>query len=56
VSALDFSRYTPRTYLVSEGDSLSEQKVVALERLKAGSASSWASFTFFFFFFFGPID
>ncbi|KAI0250364.1 glycosyltransferase family 1 protein [Lactifluus subvellereus] len=37
VSALDFSRYTPRTYLVSQGDTLSEQKAVALERLKAAS-------------------
>ncbi|KAI9507433.1 glycosyltransferase family 1 protein [Russula earlei] len=26
VSALDFSRYGPRTYLISDGDSLSEQK------------------------------
>ncbi|KAF8893804.1 glycosyltransferase family 1 protein [Infundibulicybe gibba] len=31
VSALDFSRYTPRIYIISEGDSLSEQKVVRLE-------------------------
>ncbi|KAI0300999.1 oligosaccharide biosynthesis protein Alg14 like-domain-containing protein [Multifurca ochricompacta] len=37
MSALDFSRYTPRTYFVSEGDPLSEQKAVALERLKAAS-------------------
>jgi len=35
VSTLDFSRYTPRTYLVSEGDSLSATKALALERLKA---------------------
>ncbi|KAF8482801.1 glycosyltransferase family 1 protein [Russula ochroleuca] len=40
VSALDFSRYTPRTYLVSEGDSLSAQKAVTLERLKTASAAS----------------
>jgi beta-1,4-N-acetylglucosaminyltransferase len=40
VSALDFSRYTPRTYLVSEGDSLSAQKAIALEGLKAASAKS----------------
>ncbi|KAI0288531.1 oligosaccharide biosynthesis protein Alg14 like-domain-containing protein [Russula brevipes] len=39
VSALDFTRYTPRTYLVSEGDPLSEQKATALERLKTASAS-----------------
>ncbi|KAH9972420.1 oligosaccharide biosynthesis protein Alg14-like protein [Lactifluus volemus] len=43
ISALDFSRYSPRTYLVSEGDSLSEQKVVALERLKAASTPSLAT-------------
>lgn len=42
MSALDFSRYTPRTYLVSEGDSLSAQKAIALERLKAASAKSTA--------------
>lgn len=36
VSALDFSRYRPRTYIVSEGDTLSEQKTVALERRKTG--------------------
>jgi len=40
VSALDFSRYSPRTYLVSEGDSLSAQKAIALERLKIASAAS----------------
>jgi len=34
VSALDFSRYTPRIYIISEGDSLSAQKSVALESLK----------------------
>jgi len=33
VSALDFSRYSPRIYIVSEGDSLSVQKSVALESL-----------------------
>ena len=42
VSALDFSRYTPRTYIVSEGDLLSEQKAVALEQLKATTSSSSA--------------
>ncbi|KAN0114221.1 glycosyltransferase family 1 protein [Russula decolorans] len=40
VSALDFSRYTPRTYLISEGDSLSAQKARALEGLKATYAKS----------------
>jgi beta-1,4-N-acetylglucosaminyltransferase len=40
VSALDFSRYTPRTYIVSEGDLLSEQKAVALERLKSANVAT----------------
>ncbi|KAG1732217.1 glycosyltransferase family 1 protein [Suillus paluster] len=35
VSALDFSRYTPRTYIISEGDVLSARKALALEHLKA---------------------
>lgn len=35
LSALDFNRYSPRTYVVSDGDSLSGQKAIALERLKA---------------------
>ncbi|KAG2079000.1 glycosyltransferase family 1 protein [Suillus decipiens] len=35
VSALDFVRYSPRTYIVSEGDALSAQKAVALEHIKA---------------------
>ena len=43
VSTLDFARYTPRTYLVSEGDSLSATKAIALERLKAASGSSLVS-------------
>jgi hypothetical protein len=43
VSTLDFSRYTPRTYLVSEGDSLSATKATALERLKAASEPSLVS-------------
>ena len=34
VNSLDFTRYTPRTYIVSEGDALSIQKARALERLK----------------------
>jgi len=34
VSALDFSRYTPRVYIISEGDSLSADKAVALEARK----------------------
>lgn len=45
VSTLDFSRYTPRTYLVSEGDSLSATKAIALERVKAASNPSIVSTT-----------
>jgi beta-1,4-N-acetylglucosaminyltransferase len=37
VSALDFSRYTPRLYIISEGDSLSAEKAVALEARKTSS-------------------
>ncbi|KAJ7178486.1 glycosyltransferase family 1 protein [Mycena crocata] len=35
ISALDFARYSPRTYLISEGDSLSAQKASDLESSKA---------------------
>jgi len=35
VSALDFSRYYPRTYIISEGDGLSAQKVRDLEASKS---------------------
>ncbi|EGN99879.1 glycosyltransferase family 1 protein [Serpula lacrymans var. lacrymans S7.3] len=38
-SALDFSRYSPRTYLISEGDTLSIQKAVSLETLKSADTS-----------------
>jgi len=31
LSSLDFSRYTPRTYIVSDGDTLSAQKARSLE-------------------------
>lgn len=34
-SALDFSRYHPRTYIVSDGDVLSAQKAVDLEQYSA---------------------
>ncbi|THH20396.1 hypothetical protein EW146_g944 [Bondarzewia mesenterica] len=39
MSSLDFSRYTPRTYIVSQGDILSVQKAQALEFLKAGQVA-----------------
>jgi len=34
VSALDFARYTPRTYIISDGDILSAQKARELEERK----------------------
>ncbi|KAJ7497356.1 glycosyltransferase family 1 protein [Mycena latifolia] len=39
ISALDFTRYSPRTYIVSQGDSLSSQKASELELSKTTSAS-----------------
>ncbi|KAF9241548.1 glycosyltransferase family 1 protein [Melanogaster broomeanus] len=39
-SALDFSRYSPRTYIISEGDTLSAKKAIALEQLKAAETCS----------------
>ncbi|KAI0753943.1 oligosaccharide biosynthesis protein Alg14 like-domain-containing protein [Irpex lacteus] len=39
LSTLDFVRYSPRTYIVSRGDSLSAKKAVALESLKADPSS-----------------
>ncbi|KAJ7096258.1 oligosaccharide biosynthesis protein Alg14-like protein [Mycena epipterygia] len=39
ISALDFNRYSPRTYVISEGDSLSAQKAANLESSKATAAS-----------------
>ncbi|KAJ7924876.1 glycosyltransferase family 1 protein [Mycena leptocephala] len=38
ISALDFNCYSPRTYVISEGDSFSAQKAADLESLKATSA------------------
>ncbi|KAF9793465.1 glycosyltransferase family 1 protein [Thelephora terrestris] len=35
VSALDFSRYNPRTYIISDGDNLSAQKAHELEERKS---------------------
>lgn len=35
VSTLDFARYTPRLYIISEGDSLSAQKAYDLEKSKS---------------------
>ncbi|KAJ6625585.1 oligosaccharide biosynthesis protein Alg14 like-domain-containing protein [Mycena sp. CBHHK59/15] len=37
ISTLDFNRYSPRTYVISEGDSLSAQKASDLESAKAAT-------------------
>ncbi|KIJ18826.1 glycosyltransferase family 1 protein, partial [Paxillus involutus ATCC 200175] len=43
-SALDLTRYAPRTYIISEGDTLSAKKAIALEsHLKAAEATSVAN-------------
>ena len=34
ISGLDFTRYTPRTYIISDGDTLSGQKARELEERK----------------------
>ena len=43
LSAIDLARYTPRTYVVSEGDTLSVQRALAFESSKAASTSNNAS-------------
>ncbi|PAV18498.1 glycosyltransferase family 1 [Pyrrhoderma noxium] len=40
VSSLDFSRYTPRKYIISEGDSLSAQKASDLEQDAASKSEN----------------
>jgi hypothetical protein len=40
VSALDFARYAPRTYIISEGDTLSAQKAIALETSRTSAPST----------------
>lgn len=37
LSSLDFTRYTPRRYIISSGDHLSAQKAAMLEQAKASS-------------------
>ncbi|KXN92466.1 UDP-N-acetylglucosamine transferase subunit ALG14 [Leucoagaricus sp. SymC.cos] len=39
LSALDFGRYTPRRYIISEGDHLSAEKAAAFERTKSSPES-----------------
>ncbi|OBZ67271.1 UDP-N-acetylglucosamine transferase subunit ALG14 [Grifola frondosa] len=41
ISALDFDRYSPRTYIISHGDVLSTQKAVDLESDKAADSASY---------------
>lgn len=38
ISGLDFNRYQPRVYYVSEGDTLSAHKAIALEQSKIAAA------------------
>jgi beta-1,4-N-acetylglucosaminyltransferase len=40
LEAVDFTRYTPRVYFVSDGDTLSVQKAIALEARKGSAYSS----------------
>ena len=41
VSALDFARYTPRTYIISGGDTLSAEKAREMEESKCVSGAGW---------------
>ncbi|KAM5531671.1 hypothetical protein V8D89_014660 [Ganoderma adspersum] len=43
VSALDFNRYVPRIYIISEGDTLSMQKAMVLEATKTADAPQTTS-------------
>ncbi|CAE6397301.1 unnamed protein product, partial [Rhizoctonia solani] len=45
VSSLDFDRYSPRTYIISEGDTLSAKKAAALESLKKPGNSDYRILT-----------
>ncbi|KAI0093060.1 oligosaccharide biosynthesis protein Alg14-like protein [Irpex rosettiformis] len=45
LSSLDFARYSPRTYIVSCGDTLSAKKAVALESLKASEILAYSVIT-----------
>jgi len=44
LSALDFTRYYPRTYIVSHGDTLSAKKAMALESIKANTSTHHAAY------------
>ncbi|KAF9033290.1 glycosyltransferase family 1 protein [Hymenopellis radicata] len=45
LSALDFNKYTPRTYLLSEGDHLSAEKAKELEAEKSSHTEQFAIIT-----------
>lgn len=45
VSSLDFDKYTPRTYIISEGDTLSAKKAAALETLNKPGNSEYKILT-----------
>ncbi|TBU45908.1 glycosyltransferase family 1 protein [Dichomitus squalens] len=45
LSALNFNRYGPRTYIISEGDTLSMHKAMDLECAKSTEASQTTPFT-----------
>jgi beta-1,4-N-acetylglucosaminyltransferase len=40
LSSVDFNRYRPRTYVISEGDTLSAQKAASFEAVKAANSNS----------------
>lgn len=44
LSALNFNRYVPRIYIISEGDTLSMQKAMVLEATKAADAPQTTPF------------
>ncbi|ELU39115.1 Alg14 domain-containing protein [Rhizoctonia solani AG-1 IA] len=45
VSSLNFDKYSPRTYIISEGDTLSAKKAIALELLKKPGNSNYRILT-----------
>ncbi|CAE6347043.1 unnamed protein product [Rhizoctonia solani] len=45
VSSLDFDKYSPRAYIISEGDTLSAKKAIALEILKKPGNSEYRILT-----------
>ncbi|KAJ4002100.1 glycosyltransferase family 1 protein [Lentinula boryana] len=40
ISSLDFDKYSPRIYIISEGDTLSERKALTLEATKTANSGS----------------